>query len=174
MKRSVIVSLAAVAAGAGLALGQSVRPGAVFVTEDPAPPPSVIRVDTPANPSMPRQAPVKPKPAAAKTQPVQAMAYTQDTPAAEPTAKPINPPASAPKAEVLPESKDTNRTPIQAVVGETHDEHPSYETNIITPVFPWTKCGRRTCGTVYIETPYLWFDARYLFGWFKSDKSPHW
>ena len=168
MKRSVIVSLAAVAAGAGLAFGQSVRPGAVFVTEEPAPPPSVIRVDTPANLSVQRQATVKPKPNAPRPQPIQATAYTQDATAAEP----INPPASAPKAEMLPEPKFTNPSPIQAVVGEAHNEHPSYETNIITPVCPWTKCGRRACGTVYIETPYLWFDARYLFGWFKSDRSP--
>jgi Putative beta barrel porin-7 (BBP7) len=180
MKRSVIVSLAAVAAGAGLAFGQSGRSGTVFVTEDPAPPPSVIRVDSQNNNgNANRPAPAKPKQDTPKTQPVQQATYRQDGPAVEPARppipqpdKPMDPPAVTPKVEVLPVPKIDNPSPIQAVVGDAHGDQSSYSTNVIAPVFPWTKCGKRTCGTVYIETPYFWLDARFLFGWFKKDQSP--
>jgi hypothetical protein len=175
MKRSVIVSLAAVAAGASLALGQSVRQGDLFVTETATPRPSVIRVDTP---QPPRPAPVKAKPAAQKQQPVQQTSYSgRDLeiepvrPDSTPAAKTDDPPAATMKMEMLPAPKVENSTPIPAVVGDGHDG-PTYSTDLIGPVFPWTKCGKRACGTVYIETPYAWIDARYLFGWFKKDQSP--
>lgn len=191
MKRSVIVSLAAMAAGAGLAFGQSVRPGAVFVTEDPAPPPSVIRVDSKNNsndtgnsdnnPNANRPAPAKPKkPPAPKSQPVQQASFRQDVPAIEPV-RPMPPvetptvtpaPTVVPRSDELPAPKIVHPSPIPAVVNEDHTDHSSYATNLITPTFPWTKCGKRACGTVYVDTPYFWFDARFLVGWFKKDQSP--
>src|SRR5207249_1147190 len=63
MKRSRVTSVAAVLVGTGLALGQTTRPGAVFVTEEPTPSPSVIRVDPKDSPPPPaRLQPVKPAP----------------------------------------------------------------------------------------------------------------
>ncbi len=180
MKHRVIMSLAVVAAGAGIALGQTPRPGAILVTEDPAPPPSVIRVENPKNNQRPAPAQAKAKPPQPK---VQQATYVQEAPMelvrpdqpppAPPTPKLVEqapPKVDTPKAEMLPPPMPKDM-PIKAVVGEACDDKSSYETNHFQPIFPWTKCGHRACGTVYVETPYFWFDTRYLFGWFKKDRT---
>ncbi len=167
MKRSVIASLAAVAIGGGMAFGQSNRQGNVLLTEDPAPPPSVIRLGPPPKP-VNRPAPLQPK-SDPKPQPVQKTTYNQVASPAEP----LKPPVEAPKAELLPAPTITSTpTEVPAIMSSSHQERPSYETRVFEPVFPWTKCGKRHCGTVYVETPYHWMDARFLFGWFKKDRSP--
>ncbi|MBX7103483.1 MAG: BBP7 family outer membrane beta-barrel protein [Gemmataceae bacterium] len=180
MKRRVSASLAILAAGAGLAVGQ-VRPGSVLVTEDPTPPRSVIRSD--GSPAAPRPAPVSPRPPAIKP-----VAATQTPPPETPPPAPVRVPADPGNKPSVPASGTNvieppvaeSRSAIPAIVAQ--DTSPvvapepgsaahGYSSRLMEPVFPWTKCGRRTCGTVYIDTPYIWLDTQMTYSWINTATS---
>lgn len=181
MKCSAIASLAIVSTWTVLASGQTVSPGSVFVAEQPAPAPSVIRVDTPSAPKRVRKSNEAAKTQAALEPSVKPTNYRQ-----EPTSPVPSTPTTANSAPIIQPPKDSptltnpDAVPMPQVAdqaapmifGQPEGSTSGYATDMIGPIFPWSKCGSRVCGSVYIETPYIWFDARYLFGWFKKDFSP--
>lgn len=88
------------------------------------------------------------------------------------------PPKAEPKPEPPMSDKPTPPAAPAASAEKTpeHEEHapgqyPGYSTKYLEPILPWTKCGRRVCGTVYVDTPYIWLDAGFLLGWIKADKT---
>jgi hypothetical protein len=91
-------------------------------------------------------------------------------PSTPPEVKEIKPPEKSVEIPA-PEMKPVQTAPlaITELPANAVGRYPSYATDLIQPHFPWTKMGRRLCGTVYVDTPYVWLDAQYLWGWTKQD-----
>lgn len=181
MKRSAVASLAVVVVGAVRALGQT--DAATDGNGTPLPR-TVYRIGpVPAKPagSPATRSPYgKQVPETSTPTPTVVPATTQEQPAERP--KPVAKPAkmtpvkatqvepAEPPPYIPPPVADE---PLPAVLSDLRgDDSPSgYATDLVKPPFPWTKAGRRFCGSVYMPTPYFWVDFNYMASWIKPDRT---
>jgi hypothetical protein len=136
------------------------------------PEPTPRRSVVPADPVTGEPLPTPPKPMPRN---VSAPTPQGGTPPAPPTSVPVDkapaPAEKAPMPAVAPNYFDPNQIPVEGA--ENYQGEPgTYSTHVLDYVSPWTRKGRRCCGSVYMDTPYFWFNNNLTWSWIKHDKAP--
>ncbi|MFL5330205.1 MAG: BBP7 family outer membrane beta-barrel protein [Gemmataceae bacterium] len=74
----------------------------------------------------------------------------------------LPPPAVAPLPAV----------PYDQAAGDCAHPPATYDTHVLDYVNPWSARGKRCCGSVYMSTPYIWFDSNVSLSWIKKGSTP--